>query len=136
MTILAPVMMLKFLDLFFIVFHTGFTLFNLAGWIWKKTRKVHLITIGLTLISWFVLGIWYGWGYCVCTDWHWQVREAMGEPIPFHSYIQFLVSELTGWVPDRGLTDVMTLCVFLLCILLSVYVNRRLFSRFFKRRVS
>lgn len=129
-------MLLKFLDLFFIVFHTGFTLFNITGWMWKKTRKIHLVTMGLTLISWFVLGIWYGWGYCVCTDWHWQVRDAMGEPVLFHSYIQFLVSELTGWVPDREMTDVITLSVFLLCIVLSVYVNRRLFGSVLNKRVS
>lgn len=117
--------MLKILDIFFIVFHTAFTLFNMTGWIWNKTRKIHLITIGLTLLSWFVLGIWYGWGYCLCTDWHWQVRAALGDPIQYNSYIQFLVAELTGIVPDKEMTDTVTLVVFIACIILAGFVNLR-----------
>lgn len=127
-------MMLKFLDIFFLVFHTAFTLFNVTGWMWKKTRRIHLVTIGLTLLSWFVLGIWYGWGYCVCTDWHWQVREALGDPVPFNSYIQFLVSELTGWVPEKAMTDQITLIVFVLCIVLSIVSNRKWIMRGLSKR--
>jgi hypothetical protein len=117
--------MLKFLDIFFIVFHTLFTLFNMFGWIWKKTRRIHLITAGLTLFSWFVLGIWYGWGYCLCTDWHWQVREALGDPVIYHSYIQFLVAELTGIVPNLQLTEWLTLIIFIISIAMSLYLNLR-----------
>src|ERR1019366_4368421 len=68
----------RFLNIFFFVFHTIFTLFNIVGWIFPKTRKLHLITISLTAFSWFILGNWYGWGYCFCTDWHWMVREKLG----------------------------------------------------------
>ncbi|MGZ8511472.1 MAG: DUF2784 family protein, partial [Chitinophagaceae bacterium] len=58
----------QFLNIFFFVFHTVFTLFNMVGWIFPRTRKLHLITLSITAFSWFVLGIWYGWGYCACTD--------------------------------------------------------------------
>ncbi|HNW29592.1 MAG TPA: DUF2784 family protein, partial [Spirochaetota bacterium] len=47
--------MLQFLDYFFLVFHTVFTLFNMTGWIWKKTRKVHLATIAAKAFSWFII---------------------------------------------------------------------------------
>ena len=53
-----------FLNIFFFVFHTVFTLFNMGGWAFPKTRKLHLITLSLTAFSWFILGIWYGWGFC------------------------------------------------------------------------
>ena len=68
--------MLSFLDVLLTVFHLTLTLFNLTGWILKKTRKLHLVVLMVTAASWFVLGIWYGWGYCPLTDWHWQVRPS------------------------------------------------------------
>ncbi|MCC5921935.1 MAG: DUF2784 domain-containing protein [Cyclobacteriaceae bacterium] len=71
--------MLIFADLFFTAFHTLFIVFNVVGWAFEKTRKTHLVTISLTLMSWGVLGIWYGFGYCPLTDWHWQVLRALGE---------------------------------------------------------
>lgn len=77
----------------------------------------------LTATSWFVLGIWYGWGYCLCTDWHWKVREAMGYDDRSNSYIHFLLLKLTGKDFDARLVENATLVVFLVCILLSVYLN-------------
>ena len=68
-------------DIFFVIFHSALIAFNLAGWIWRKTRKAHLVVLSLTMVSWFVAGIWYGFGYCPCTDWHWQVKKKLGELI-------------------------------------------------------
>lgn len=113
--------MLIFLDYFFIVFHSAFTLFNLVGWIWRKTRKIHLITIGLTLISWFILGIWYGMGYCICTDWHWQIRYKLGKPSGSRSYIHFLIKETTGIDLNENFVDYTVLIVFLIAISLSLF---------------
>ncbi|MBI5707465.1 MAG: DUF2784 family protein [Armatimonadetes bacterium] len=56
----------------FFVFHTALILFNLFGWVSRKTRKWQLVTLGLTACSWLVFGFWRGWGYCLCTDWHLQ----------------------------------------------------------------
>jgi hypothetical protein len=109
-----------FLNIFFFVFHTVFTLFNMTGWIFPQTRKWHLVTILLTAGSWFVLGIWYGWGYCACTDWHWQVRDAMGFHDRSDSYIHFLILKLTGKNMDPQLVENATLVIFLLCFLLSI----------------
>ena len=83
------------LDLTFFVLHTGWIAFNCLGWIWRRTRPWQLATVSLTALSWFGLGVWFGWGYCPCTDWHWQVRERLGFSDP-PSYIQLLVRELTG----------------------------------------
>ncbi len=118
-------MWLSFLNIFFIVFHTAFTLFNMTGWAFRKTRKLHLFTLLLTAGSWFILGIWYGWGYCACTDWHWQVREAMGIQDRSHSYIHFLLLKLTGKNFDTELVEKATLVIFLLCAVLSVWLNIR-----------
>lgn len=118
-------MLLQFLNIFFIVFHTAFTLFNITGWAFQKTRKLHLITMLLTAGSWFVLGIWFGWGYCVCTDWHWDVREAMGIQDRSDSYIHFLLEKITGSNWDRQFVEDTTVLIYGICFLLSILFNLR-----------
>ncbi len=81
---------LRILDLFFLIFHTALMFFNMLGWIFRRLWKWHLFTLTLTLFSWFVLGYWYGWGYCFCTDWHWQVKRLLGESNLPNSYIVYL----------------------------------------------
>lgn len=111
----------QFLDYFFIVFHTLVILFNVFGWTWKRTRFWNFITLNLTAFSWFVLGIWYGWGYCFCTDWHWEVRSYLGLPIHSNSYVAFLLYILTGYLFPQNLVDLLTLVVFLFSYVMSSY---------------
>jgi len=87
---------LKILDLLFTLAHLIIIAFNLFGWIWKKTRKAHLIVVGITLASWFILGIWKGWGYCFLTDWHWRVKEKLGETGLPDSFIKYMADKITG----------------------------------------
>ena len=117
--------MLRLADWFLILFHTSLVLFNAIGWIWRKTRPWHLATLAATAFSWFILGIWFGQGYCLCTDIHWRVREALGQPIHDKGYIQFLVHSLTGWQPDAHLTETVTATVFAVSVVLSVVLNIR-----------
>lgn len=97
----------------------------MVGWIFKKTRKLHLITLSLTAFSWFVLGIWYGWGYCFCTDWHWYVREKLGYEDHSRSYIHFLILKLTGANLNPQLIESITLIVFLMSFALTIWLNIR-----------
>ena len=101
------------LNIVFFVFHTAWMVFNCVGWIWKKTRPWQLVTVSLTAISWFGLGVWYGWGYCPCTDWHWQVRARLGFDDP-HSYIQLLIRKVTGL--ELGVGAANTLAVVTLAV--------------------
>lgn len=112
-------------DWFFVVFHSSLILFNLLGWIWKKTRKAHLITISLTLLSWGFLGIWYGWGYCPLTDWHWQVLEKLGKTNLPNSYISYLLDRVLGWQPGEKWVDAGTLVLTLWAFGMSVWMNWR-----------
>lgn len=77
----------------------------------------------LTAASWFILGIWYGWGYCVCTDWHWQAREALGYHDRSDSYIHFLLLKLTGINFDPKLVENTTLIIFGVCFVLTAWLN-------------
>jgi hypothetical protein len=115
----------QFLNIFFFVFHTLLTLFNITGWMFRATRKWNLVTLLLTAFSWFVIGIWYGWGYCPCTDWHWEAREQLGYHDQQGSYIHFLLLQLTGINFNRNLVDNATLIIFLVSLGLSIWLNIR-----------
>ena len=115
----------EILNAFFFVFHTTFTLFNLFGWIFPKTRKLNLATLLLTAFSWFILGIWYGWGYCFCTDLHWEVRERLGFHDHSNSYIHFLILKLSGINFPAEAVDVTTAVLFFISLVLSGWLNAR-----------
>lgn len=116
-------MLYKFLDYFFFGFHTILILFNSFGWIVKKTRKWNLILLSATAFSWFVLGIWYGWGYCFCTDWHWMVRRQLGYDDMSQSYIHFFILKLTGINFSLPLVNTVTAVVFFTSFALSILLN-------------
>ena len=114
----------ELLNIAFFVFHTAWMVFNCVGWIWRRTRRWHLATVLLTAASWVGLGIWYGWGYCPCTDWHWQIRERLGYRDP-PSYLQLLIRELTGLDPDPRLADALAVATLAGAGTISVVLNRR-----------
>ncbi|MEX0882436.1 MAG: DUF2784 domain-containing protein, partial [Cyclobacteriaceae bacterium] len=116
-------LILNILDYFFLVFHTCLILFNVLGWLWPKTRKFHLIIIGLTFVSWLLLGVVYGWGYCFLTDWHWRVLAAKGKTGLPNSYISYLLDTYFGLVPPANLVDLVTVLVAVLALLLSLKLN-------------
>ncbi len=113
------------LDVFFVMFHGSIVLFNVVGWIWKRTRRLHLVVISLTFLSWFGLGIFYGWGYCPSTDWHWDVKRALGETDLPSSYIKYYVDALTGRSWDPTLVDTVVLVVALAAFVVSAVLNWR-----------
>jgi hypothetical protein len=121
--------MYVFLDYFFIVFHTLLILFNSFGFIPKKTRRLNLITLSLTACSWFILGIWFGWGYCLCTDLHWQVREHLGYHDMDISYTHFLAYKITGINFSQQATDIVTAADFFISFALSIFLNIRDYRR-------
>ena len=116
---------LQLLDKFFFVFHSGLILFNLFGWMWRKTRRLNLLILLLTAFSWFFLGIWYGFGYCPSTDWHWQVRAQLGYYDMPHSYTKFLVDTFTGMDVDAGLVDAAAVAGLGIAFAASIYTNIR-----------
>jgi hypothetical protein len=115
----------KLANYFFFIFHILLIIFNLFGWIPIKLRKWNLISLSLTAFSWFVLGIFYGFGYCFLTEWHWQIREKLDYPTESNSYIHFLIAQLTNISLDETLVDTFTAILFFIAFALSIYVNVR-----------
>ena len=120
--------MLKLLDILLTFAHFAIIGFNLFGWIWRKTRKAHLIVVAATAFSWFILGIWFGWGYCPITQWQWNVKEKLGETNLPNSFVKYYADKITGRSIDPSLVDAATLVTFLTIIALSIYLN------FFRRK--
>jgi len=116
---------LQILNIAFFAFHSALVVFNVSGWIFRRTRKLNLACLSVTAISWFVMGIWQGVGYCILTDWHWQIRKALGIHDPDQSYIQLLVRVLTGWEAPAQLVDSVCLGCFVGSLAVSVFLNVR-----------
>lgn len=117
--------MYEFLNIFFFVFHSFWILFILLGWIFPKTRKLNLAVVVLTAFSWFVLGIWYGFGYCPSTDWHWQVRMRLGYYDMPASYLTFLFRSLLGRGVDKTLVDILAVIFLFAALSASAITNYR-----------
>ncbi|UKJ09102.1 DUF2784 domain-containing protein [Solitalea lacus] len=111
------------LDIFFVILHSSLILFNLFGWAIKGWRKVNLITLSLTAFSWFILGIWKGWGYCPLTDWHFEIIRKLGAKNLPNSYIKYLADRITGYNFDANLIDTITLLSFIAALTISIYLN-------------
>lgn len=128
-------MFYRILDIFFVVFHTSIILFNLFGWIWKRTRVANLVLLLLTGGSWLILGLIVGsLGYCPLTDWHFKVLGTLGHTDLPVSYVKYLADRLTGMDFNPHLIDSITLYSFLAALVISITVNIR--DKFRKRTAS
>lgn len=121
--------MLRLADILFVVFHTILVVFNLCGWGFRRTRRLHLVVISLTLGSWFGLGLFYGLGYCPCTDWHWEVKRALGESDLPASWVKYYADRLTGADVDAALIDISVATAGAAAFVLSVGLNIRDYLR-------
>ena len=116
---------LQILNIFFIVFHTAVLLFNVFGWIWKKTRRWNLCVLLATFFSWLVVGLWKGIGYCLLTDLHWQVRRQLGQKILDGSFLDYLMRGIFGDVPSPDLTRLVCGVTFAIVGVSSIALNIR-----------
>lgn len=115
--------LLESADIFFFIFHSLLILFNLFGWIPARTRRLNLVSLLLTGLSWSVLGIWQGFGYCPLTEWHYRVRWQLGKHLQPDSYIDFLMQEFFSLHLPADLIDAFTLALFLLALCASLLSN-------------
>lgn len=113
--------MLQTLNILFFVLHTAVMGFNLTGWMFRRTRGLHVLCLFATLFSWFVMGATKGLGYCVCTDWHFQIRRELGLNDGVHSYLQLLAKVFFGVEMSRFTSDVLA-CGGLLMALVATLV--------------
>jgi hypothetical protein len=117
-------MIYRILDIFFIIFHSSLVIFNLFGWILRRTRIWNLTTLLLTGASWLLLGLIIGTlGYCPLTEWHFNVLSKLGETNLPDSYIKYLADRITGLYISASLVDKVTLYSFLAALTISLLLN-------------
>ena len=109
-------MALAIADTFFHFLHLFVIVANLTFWMSKRTLRLSQIILSLTAISWFGFGLFYGWGYCFLTDWHWQIKEARGETDLPLSYIEYLIQQLTDRQLPPEAIGLATLFAFLFSV--------------------
>ena len=116
--------LLRGLDVFFFIFHTAVIFFNMFGWVRRSWRKWHVALVLVTAFSWFGLGwvMGYGVGYCFCTDWHWQVRQAAGLNVNYTSYLQLLFEGL-GLNLTAQQSNILAYGVFGLMVLAVIFID-------------
>lgn len=114
---------LVFLDHAFLVAHTALIFFNLFGWAWRRTLRLNLLSIFLTAGSWVAFAPWYGLGYCPCTDWHWQVKWALGQTDLPNNYLTYLFDAWTGIAVSDEFAFRLAWGALLPALALSVWLN-------------
>lgn len=85
------------LNIFLHIIHSTMVWFVLLGVFFKRLIPLHFTIITLIWISWIGLGIkMKHLGYCILTDWHWQVKYRLAETDLPASYITYMLQMLTG----------------------------------------
>ena len=112
-------------DVLLLVFHGSLVVFNLCGWAWRRTRRLHLWTIVATLGSWFGLGLVYGWGYCPLPYWHWRVKRALGATELPASWVKHYLDQLSGFAWDPAVVDALVILSSTAALALSVCLTYR-----------
>ena len=123
-------MMLSFADHLFFWAHIIIIFFNLFGWAFPFFRKWHLWLVAITLFSWMILGLWFGFGYCFLTDWHWQIKHKLGETGLPASFVKYFFDRYTPFHFSSTEVDWITGISYLSAVAISVYLN------FFKSHAS
>lgn len=104
-------------DVLYHVFHVSIIIVNTTFWISFRTLRIAQITLLLTLVSWMVFGYFYGFGYCILTDWHWQVKQQLGEKHLPPSYIKLVLDRMTGMDFDSSSIDTVTIIILILSVI-------------------
>ena len=115
--------MLQLLNIVIGAAHVLLIVACLTGWIFPRTRKAHLILMGMVLGCWFLLGLKYGIGYCPLTDWHWQVKTKLGEgPLP-NSFIKYLWDHIFTSPISPKAADILTFGAFFASLVPAIYLH-------------
>lgn len=116
-------MLYPILNLLCHLVHGGVVVFLMVGWLFPPLRAAHLALVFLTLGSWFILGRWFGVGYCPITDWHWKLKDALGEGRPKEAYIHMVLQKIARRKFEAAAVDKVVVLSTLAVTALSLALN-------------
>ncbi len=103
--------------------HIVIILFVMIGWIFSTLLPLHLALTLLTLGSWFILGRWFGIGYCPISDWHWKIKAILGEGRPNGTYIHLVLQNITKRELNSAIVDKVVLIGTMVIMGISLVLN-------------
>ena len=62
-------------------------------------------------------------GYCFLADWHWNVKQKLGEIDLPNSFVKYFADKVTGMNFSAQLVDQWTLGLFVGIVVVTVWVN-------------
>ena len=123
--------MLSISNILFHIIHLTIIFFFLFGWIFEKTLFAHFILSILILLSWFGLGIIYGFGYCLVTGIQWKIKRHMGQEPNTEYYIKYMLDKVTGLDINPDRVNAVTEYAFYIIFILSTFlIANRQFNLF------
>lgn len=116
------------------VLHTSLLCFVILGWIFKGTRRAHITLLALILVSWIGLGYlsmiygWgtdesRGWGYCLLTDVHWNIKTNLGETELPSSFIAYFFEKSLQVHLSTEVVNTLSYGLLLISLVMSIFLN-------------
>jgi hypothetical protein len=112
--------MLQLLNIILNITHILLMLFIMTGWIFRRSRMIHLLVVLLTGFSWIVFINSKEMGYCILTDWQWQVLGSLGKTNLPETYVQYLYEQLTDHRILKATSRNITRSVWIISLTLSI----------------
>ena len=116
-------LLLKIADVALFWAHALVAGFCAFGWLIEGAEKLHFYLILTIGFSWYVLGLHYGIGYCVLTDWQWQVRKKLGCTPEHGSFVQLLLERASGMHLNVSQVKLFAYTIYWLSAVISIYIN-------------
>ncbi|HET7319222.1 MAG TPA: DUF2784 family protein [Nitrospirota bacterium] len=110
---------LLLLDDLFHALHLGIIIFFLFGWTIRETRPAHYALPLLILLSWYGLGAFRGFGYCIITDIQWSIKKRLGNKPSTEYYIKYLIDNITGLDTRANIVNGVTTYTYFIILILS-----------------
>ena len=117
------------LNYFYHFIHIFVIIVATFGWTLAKLHKLQIAVIFSILLSWIGGGLFFGFGYCFLTDWHWQVRRRLGIVDDPHSYTKLIFDMISGEDTAPKLVDTLTVAGLLIGIMGCIWRNRSISKR-------
>lgn len=114
-------MILNFLNMIFHGLHLLVIIVNVFFVFIPPLRKIHFIIINITALSWASGGFFGSFGYCFLTDYHWHIKEKLGETTLPPDYISYLLINFMGIHLSYTVVQALIGSVFAICFSLAWY---------------
>ena len=111
---------LKLLNICFHLIHLSIIFFFLFGWLFEKTRLPHFILSILILLSWFGLGAFFGFGYCLVTDMQWKIKRRINQEPSTEFYVKYMIDKVTGLDTNPRFINRMTTYIYFGILIISI----------------